>query len=450
MSFKNLSIFFIISLFAAKGYSQNNGLLAGPWAGNVELRTATIWMEVVPTAKDILVSYSEKGGQSKMVHYKNIEGRNFAPVKIDLVDLKMNTTYNYTVIIDGRTVNTNFKLSFKTKELWQWRKPAPDFTFLTGSCAYFNEPEFDRPGKPYGLDSSIFETMADKNAAFHLWLGDNWYTREPDFSVWGLQYRAHRDRSLPVLQRFMASMPQYSIWDDHDYGPNDEGKSYLMKDESRKLFMDYSCNPTYGENGKGIYTKMSYSDVDFFLTDDRYFRSEDNILDSVNGAPNPEKTFFGRQQMEWLKNALVYSKAVFKVVAVGSQVLNPYAFAPIESMNNYSAEKNELLKFIADQHITGIIFLTGDRHHSEVIKIPRKGTYPLYDVTVSPYTSGISGLWGNEKTSEVRVSNTLVLEQNFAEVKVSGEKGNRKMKFDFIGLKGNKLASWEVNENEIK
>ncbi len=32
--------------------------------------------------------------------------------------------------------------------------------------------------------------------------------------------------------------------------------------------------------------------------------------------------------------------------------------------------------------------LSGDRHHSEVIKMERPGTYPLYDITVSPLDIG--------------------------------------------------------------
>jgi alkaline phosphatase D len=84
-------------------------------------------------------------------------------------------------------------------------------------------------------------------------------------------------------------MPQFSTWDDHDYGPNDIGKSYILKNTSRNIFMNYFCNPSYGENGQGIYTMTSWGDADIFITDDRWFRSEDKMADSVDGKPNPEK-----------------------------------------------------------------------------------------------------------------------------------------------------------------
>ncbi len=431
--------------------SPASKLVSGPWAGNVELRTATIWAEVKPAAKKVAVQYYPEGkpGHMQTVVYTGPLGKAFNPVKLELGGLTMNTSYQYQLLIDGQLVKTPFATRFRTKELWQWRKTAPDFSFLTGSCAYFNEPEFDRPGKPYGGDSSIFETMARTPAAFHLGLGDNWYTREVDYSSpWGLQYRASRDRSLPVLQAFLASMPQYFIWDDHDYGPNDMGKSYVLKEASRKVFMDYTCNPAYGFNGEGIFSQFSYSDVDFFLTDDRYFRSEAAMPDSVNGEPNPEKSYFGKAQLDWLKNALLYSKATFKIIASGSQILNPYS--DYDCMREYQREHRELLNFLAENRIRGVLFFTGDRHHSEVIRVERPGMYPLYDVTHSPYTSGVGRARGREADNPARVPGTLVEAQNFSRVEVSGAKGNRQLRVRYLGLKGEELGSWQVSEKELQ
>ncbi|MBD0287457.1 MAG: alkaline phosphatase family protein, partial [Flavisolibacter sp.] len=321
-----------------------------------------------------------------------------------------------------------------------------DFSFLTGSCAYFNEPQYDRPGKPYGGDSSIFETMAKEKAAFMLWLGDNWYTREPDFSPWGMWYRAHRDRSMPVLQNFLKAMPQYATWDDHDYGPNDIGQSFILKETSKKIFDAYWANPSSGINGEGVYTQLSYSDVDIFVTDDRWWRSADHIQDSVNGKPNPGKVMLGARQMEWLKNALAYSQATFKIIVVGSQVLNP--LSPFDKLLNFPVEYYELMHFISDNKISGILFLTGDRHHSEVIKVDRPGTYPLFDITVSSLTAGVAGFSQAEQHSPY---NQLKIEKNnYGRFSFSGPKGQRRLLVEFIGTKGEKLGEWSVLETQLK
>ena len=449
-----LKKYFLVSLSALlcfTGIAQNmNGLVSGPWAGNVELRNATIWAEVETNVRTVAVKYSNNNDHViKTVAYKGELGKEFNPVKIELNGLELNTSYSYSLVLNGKTITVPFKTEFKTKDLWQYRKPAPDFNFLSGSCAYFNEPKYDRPGKPYGMDSSIFVTMGNTPAEFNLWLGDGWYTREVDFNTaWGLNKRVSRDRSMKVVQQFMSAMPQYYIWDDHDFGPNNIGKSYIFKEESRKVFKDYTLNPTYGEDGKGIYTKISYSDADFFLTDDRYFRSEATMADSVNGKPNEAKDYLGSIQMDWLKNSLLYSTATFKIIATGSQVLNPISRG--ECMYAYSYEYNDLINFISDHKISGVLFLTGDRHHSEVIKLQRPSAYTLYDITISPFTATVSTAKGAEVHNPFRVTGTLVEAQNFGNIFITGKKEERVLKVIFTGIKGDKLAEWSISERELR
>jgi alkaline phosphatase D len=419
------------------------GVLSGPMLGNVELRNAMVWLEVAPTVKKVELRYYEEGGMTEVQQqtYKGELGKDFNPIKFELNGLKPNTAYTYGFLIDGKPVELPYKTRFATRDLWQWRKPAPDFSFLAGSCAYFNEPEYDRPGKPYGGDSSIFETMAATPAAFHLWLGDNWYTREADyFTAWGLWYRASRDRQCPSLQGLLAAMPQYAIWDDHDYGPNNANSSYILKDHSKKVFDSYWCNPSSGEEGKGIYTKLSYSDVDIFMLDDRFFRSADDLPQQLDGQPNMAKQMYGAQQMRWLENALATSNATFKIIATGSQ----------DCVRHFPADYGYLMEMLQRNGIKGVLFLTGDRHHSEVIKQERPGTYALYDITASPYTSGVGKVRDKEADNPARVPGTLVEAQNFAKLSVSGKRNERVLKVEFLGIKGEKLGEWSVGEGALK
>jgi alkaline phosphatase D len=428
--------------------AQNPGIVSGPMLGPVELRDAKIWIEVSQDVKDVVLQYNKKGFANTInrVKYKGELGKPFNPLQLTIGGLDFNTTYEYKFLVNGKA--TTAKGEFITKDLWQWRKPMPDFTFLTGSCSYFNEPVYDRPGKPYGGDSSIFKTMAQEKAAFMLWLGDNWYTREVDYySEWGLWYRAHYDRSRPVIQDFLKAMPHFSTWDDHDYGPNDIGKNYILKETSRDIFMNYFCNPSYGENGQGIYTMTSYGDVDIYLTDDRWWRSADGWPDSVNGKPNMEKRMFGAQQMEWLKNSLLFSSATFKIIVVGSQVLNPVS--PYDKLIKFPGDYYELMNFLKDRKIPGVLFLSGDRHHSEIIKVTRDGAYPLFDITVSPLTSSTHKFSSIEKDNPYRVFG-LDEKQNYGKITISGKKGERKLRVEFVGIKGEKLGEWSVMENELK
>lgn len=414
--------------------------------GPVELKDAKIWVEVSPQVKSVSVQYNKKGEvKSKVIIYKGQLGNDFNPVQFTIGGLDYNSVYQYKILIDGKKSGKTGE--FTTKDLWQWRKPVPDFNFLTGSCAYFNQPETDRPGKPYGGDSTIFETMAKERSAFMLWLGDAWYTREVDYySEWGLWNRASHDRAMPVLQNFLKAMPQLATWDDHDYGPNDIGSSYILKEASRKVFNSYFCNPSSGENGQGIYTMTTWGDADIFITDDRWWRSADRTKDSVDGKPNPGKRMLGKQQMEWLKNSLLYSSATFKIITVGSQVLNPVS--PFDKWRDFPAEYDELMSFLKEYNVTGVLFLTGDRHHSEIIKVERPGTYPLYDITVSPLTSGSHQFGDAEQNNPYRVFG-LAGKQNYGKFSFSGPWGNRKLTVEFLGIKGEKLGEWSVNQKEL-
>jgi len=432
-------------------HAQKSKLVSGPWAGNVELRTAMIWLEVSADIKKVAIEYCPTTDLSakKRVNYKGELGKSFNPIKLELNDLEFGTNYQYAVLLDGKKIDLPFDTRFTTKDLWQYRKPAPDFSFLTGSCAYFNEAKFDRPGKPYGGDSSIFETMAKTPADFNLWLGDNWYYREVDYSsVWGLKYRASHDRAIPILQKLMAIMPQYAIWDDHDFGPNDAGENYIFKKESRNVFNDYWLNPSSGENNKGIYTMINYGDVDFFLLDNRFFRSDINLADTINNIVNEDKAYFGKSQLDWLKNSLLFSRATFKIIVTGNQVLNP--INNYECLTHYPTEYKSLIDFLSNQKINGVVFLTGDRHHSEVIEMQRPNDYPLYDITISPLTSGVGKVSGKELDNPFRLANTLIEAQNFGRISFYGSKGNRTMKVDFIGKNGEQLGNWFVEENKLK
>lgn len=435
------------SLLFATVIAAQPRIISGPMLGPVELRDAKVWVEVSPEVKTVSLQYNKRDeAKSKTVVYKGALGNEFNPIQFTIGGLDFNTTYQYKILLNGKPTSNGGE--FTTKDLWQWRKPAPDFNFLTGSCSYFNEPVFDRPGTPYGKDSSIFEPMVKEKAAFMLWLGDAWYTRDVDYySEWGLWYRASHDRAVPVMQNFLKAMPQFAIWDDHDYGPNDIGKNYILKETSREIWKKYWCNPSYGENGQGTYTMTSWGDVDLFLTDDRWWRSADRMKDSVDGKPNPEKRMLGKQQMEWLKNSLLYSNAVFKIITVGSQVLNPVS--PFDKWWEFPAEYDELMNFLKEYKINGVVFLTGDRHHSEIIKVDRPGTYSLYDITVSPLTSGTHVFGNAEKNNPYRVLG-IDQQQNYAKFSFSGPRNERKLTVDFLGIQGEKLAEWSVNEKELK
>lgn len=418
--------------------------------GPVELRTAHIWCEVEKGTEPELL-YWKAGDPSRKIELEPevIKRFSYRICKFYLTGLEFGTTYEYELIIESKKKSSTIRGQFKTQDLWQYRKPAGDFSFLAGSCSFTNEIAYDRPGKPYGGDSSIYKIMSKEPAAFMLWLGDNWYYREVDYSSeWGLWYRASHDRSQGVLQDFLKSMSHYAIWDDHDYGPNNEGKSYVFKDEARRVFQNYWCNPPTPANTGGIYTKFHYNDVDFFLMDDRSFRSSDAFMDSINGKANPDKRMWGPEQMDWLKNQLANSRASFKMICNGSSILNTHN--KYDCLVHYPVEYNELLNFVELEKINGVVFLTGDRHHSEVLKHNIPNGYPLYEFLNSALTSGVYKVSDLEKSNPMMLLPMLVEQNNYTRASISGPSKQRVLKIEFVDKYGKTLASMEINQQDLE
>jgi alkaline phosphatase D len=107
------------------------------------------------------------------------------------------------------------------------------------------------------------------------------------------------------------------------------------------------------------------------------------------------------------------------------------------------------MNFLKEYKINGVLFLTGDRHHSEIIKVDRPDTYPLFDITVSPLTSGTHSFGGVEKNNPYRVFG-IDEKQNYAKFIFSGKRGERKLSVEFFGVKGEKLGDWSIGEKDLK
>ena len=454
---KNILLILLVTL-GIKAIAQ---LHAGPMLGHVTHTTASVWVANKPNQNSMLYYWPRDRAQlAKPI--SNITNNNytFSTQQFEIPGLQPATTYDYQVIPAKPNAPKTKTVtgSFTTLPNWAYRTAVPNVTFITGSCAYINDTATDRVytdmtklnklGTPYGGNLAIFETMANTPANAMLWLGDNWYTREVDYSsAYGLNYRPYKERATPQLQNLLKAMPNYAIWDDHDFGPNDVNKSYIYCNESREAFKRFWANPSYGDGTKGIYTKLTIGDIDFFMLDDRTWRSADNMRDSLNGQPNTNKKMLGDQQIEWLENALLQSNANFKIIVTGSQTLNPVS--PYDCWQAFPAEFARFNQFITEEKIRGLLFLTGDRHHTEVIKLPRENTYPLYDITVSPLTSATHKFSGAEKNNPYRVVG-VDEKQNFGKATVTGPLNNRKLTIEFIGITGEKLGEFSVLSSELR
>ncbi len=435
-------ILFIILFVVNLLYPQSVKLQSGPMVGYSEMREVALWLQTTQPAK-VKISYwdKENPGQKYFTEEKyTLKNEGFTSTLI-ADEVEPGKHYNYEVYIDGKPVIIKQPCEFQTLELWQWRKDPPDFSFVVGSCAYVNESQYDRPGKPYGGNYEIFNSIFEKHPDFMIWLGDNYYLREPDWNSWtGIIKRITHTRSLPELQPLLSSVHHYAIWDDHDFGPNNSDRGFIHKDLTLKAFKLFWPALSYGVNDKpGITSKFEWGDAEFFMMDDRYYRTPD---ESKTG----KRELLGAEQLQWLIDALVSSNAAFKFIAIGGQVLSTEEGN--ETYITYKEERKILLDAINNEGITGVIFLTGDRHFSEITKLEREGTYPLYDFTLSTMSAGPSK--PDPAKNTLRVPGTLFTERNFGQFKITGPKNDRVLNCKLFNKDGVELWSYDISANTLK
>ncbi len=365
--------------------------------------------------------------------------------------LEVGADYEYTLSIDGEKLSFPYPTTFKTTKLWEWRGPPPDFSFLVGSCLYVNEPAIDRPGTPYGKGLATLTLAGNTGADFMVWLGDNWYYREVDYSsVSGLWHRAQHDRAQPEMQKLLGTMHHYATWDDHDYGPNDSNWSYEFKDETRGIFKNYWGNPSYGErDNPGVYTKFYWGDAVFILMDDYTYRDDAQLDQNTHAA----KSQWGRRQMEWLKQSLLQAKSLghytFKFIGNGTQVLQGVARG--SSHVGYQHEREELIQFIADNQITGVVFLTGDVHHTGLYRRQLGADGPwIFEITSSPLSAGSWAVETSPKADDpLVIKETLVGDQNFVTVSVTGEGATRALVVSSTDKQGVKRFEYTIKATDL-
>ncbi len=411
--------------------AQETTLKSGPMVGYSTMKEVLLWAQTTQGSKVHFVYWDTNNPNQKYTTNPIITANDNGFIAKAIANkLEPGIKYSYQLYVNDTLVDRPYQLQFQSQPIWKWRHDAPDYSFAIGSCAYINEAKYDRPGKPYGSEYQIFESIHKSNPDFMVWLGDNVYLREADWnSKTGVLNRYNHTRATPEMQAMLGNMHHFGIWDDHDYGPNNSDRSYHLKKVTEETFKDFFPSPNYIFD-EGITSYVQWIDSDFFLLDNRFWRTPNNRTDI-------EREILGDKQLEWLIDGLVNSFAPFKFVVMGGQFLNPAKHSEAYS-KIAPQEKQKLIAAIQELKIEGVIFLTGDIHRTELTKVDLPNGYPLYDLTVSPLTSGVSKFTGEDNTNQVE--NTIVNKQNYGLLKVYGTRDSRTLEINI--LDSNNILQW--------
>ena len=310
------------------------------------------------------------------------------------------------------------------------------FSIAFGSCS---SEESDLP---------IFNNIVKHQPDLFIFLGDNIYGDTKNIDTLKKKYLKLSNKLS--FQNLIKNIPVIATWDDHDYGWNDIGKDYLLKKESKEVFLNFFgvCDSSMRRDHDGIYHSYFYQIKDkiiqIILLDLRTFRDD---LTNYNGefkadkrynfykqdyAPNYDKniTILGKKQWSWLENEL---KINADVRIIGSSTQFGVEWNGYETWENFPKEKQKMIDLIKNTNANNLFFISGDVHYSEISKIETE-FYPLYDFT----SSGLSSTWHFATPNKNRIEGPI-MDNHFGLITIDFTETNN----EFV-----KFENWDIHDNQ--
>jgi alkaline phosphatase D len=307
----------------------------------------------------------------------------------------------------------------------------------------------DTCGQGWGINPEwgglrCYETMRQHQPDFFLHSGDNIYAdgpleRErtlPDGTIWRNlvipgkekvaetleEFRAnYRYNYLDEhLRRFYAETSVFSQWDDHEITNNwfpgeilgDVASDARYKEQrvdvlaawGTQAYLEYQplrFNPVEPER---IYRNYRYGpDLELFLLDERSYRGPNTANDQPVQSEVTE--FLGQEQLAWLKQSLLASRATWKIMASDMPVGlfvgdNRGSEGPANGKEGQPSGRElqlaEILRFIRDNNIRNVVWLTADVHYAAAhFYEPTTGAFadflPFWEFVAGPLHAGTFG-----------------------------------------------------------
>lgn len=317
-----------------------------------------------------------------------------------------------------------------------------------GSCSKQDTPQ------------PIWSSILKENPDVFIFLGDNIYadTKKPE--IIAKKYQQFAD--IDGLKKIRQQSKVIATWDDHDYGQNDAGEENPIKNESRKLMLDFwdepKNSPRYKQEG-GIYTSYYFGDeqhrVQIILLDLRWNRSP---IAKVNAAEyvsrklkdmGPYKPtnddsaiFLGEAQWDWLEKEL---QKPAKVRILGSSLQLLADFTGWEAWANYPRDLQRLLTMIKELKTEGLFVISGDTHWAELSRYEQDLNYPLYDMT----SSGLTEEWHDVSPNKNRISKTFA-NANFGLIEIDWDASPVKINLSVKDKNGKAVIHKTIPLSELR
>lgn len=259
--------------------------------------------------------------------------------------------------------------------------PSPELaasTTLTriafGSCNQQDNPQH------------MWARIAATSPQAFLFIGDNVYGDRgwdggADLALLRAAYA--KQASHPEFVSFSANVPVMATWDDHDFGYNDGGASFLHRRFAEDIFETYWRSGEDVTGRDGVYYSRTYGEagsrVQLIMLDTRFFRSNLRVPGPGEEGPatgrylpseDESATMLGDAQWAWLEAELA-KPADLRIVVSSIQVITKAH--GWEAWYELPHERERLLDLLAGRADSGLVMLSGDRHSGGIYALEHGG-----------------------------------------------------------------------------
>jgi hypothetical protein len=291
-----------------------------------------------------------------------------------------------------------------------------------------------------------------------LFMGDNIYADTQDMAVMRAKYDALKQSRF--FRELRQRVPILATWDDHDMGANDAGADYPKRREAKLEFLRWLDEPADSprQTREGVYDARVFGPagkrVQIILLDTRSFRgplkrvpkSEQTLVGGTY-VPNPDPSIpmLGDAQWQWLEQQL-RQPAELRLIVSSIQFVSEFSGA--EAWANLPHEKQRMLDLLGKTKAAGVLFVSGDRHWSELSRMPGPSGYPLYDLTASALTEKHPR--GTPSVNKYRAIPTTYHDVNVGHLRINWSDTDPLIRWKIIDVSGQPRLEHELRLSELQ
>jgi alkaline phosphatase D len=351
----------------------------GVASGDVTDTSAILWTRSPPEGA-VAVQLGPDEGFSEVTWSANLwaSAEVDFTVSVDATGLQPERTYHF------RFVRTD---SGETSVVGHFRTaPRPD---SHAPLRFVYSGDSNASSRPFRL----LKFAAAENPDLWFWAGDTVYGDDvadglpTATDIDGYRAKHRQNREDPFLRNLLAAAPVYAQWDDHevandyDGGDIEPGIGADRMVAGQRAFFEYMPIRAQGaeDDPRRIYRSFRYGSLaEFFILDCRQYRSADLSRDGggidprgfflplreaniVSRLQDSNRTMLGAAQLAWLKTALIASTAKWKFI-LSSVPFTSLLIRPYDRWDGYEAERYDLLRFIDESGVSGVVLLSADIH----------------------------------------------------------------------------------------